>query len=511
MRPNLRLVTASICLACALAAAGFDARAEMAVETYNNPKAVAAGRDLVLFLRVIGGEVEPCLVLRRAVEGDWNRVAQLRADYSCITYAGERFYVFLPGSVIELTTDNCAKTGEANWYFNWDAQSAVVVGRTLITFGVGPSDGKLYWASISLDAFRAVPDETSPQPAESWRIDSIAAEGKGGAEKVRTVLIGDVVWFFWTSRREGDVDDTLYGAVFKDGRLEQVAKIDMVAGAIEFAAATSAGEPLVVFASLPRRLAPDDSLRYRIRSGERWLPVQRSAASVNPLGEHTYRLTAATLDDKVYVFAETELRILGTTFDGLRWSHVDNVQSVPWVSWMIEHSILWLGVLLAGLVVLLASLIRSRHLPQRAVIGGVEYALAPWWQRGGAYAFDLLVTFLAVQAMLVLAGQGQVSGSVPVGIFCFELFYFTACEARSGRTLGKKLFGLIVVSRNGGYPNWAEALTRNFPRALLDSLFLSPIGWLVASVVMLNTRGSQRIGDLTAGTYVVREHAKPQA
>jgi len=511
VRPNLRLVTVCAGLVCAFAVAGLDARAEFAVETYKNPKVVAAGRDLVLFLRVAGTEVETCLALRRAAEGDWNRVAQLRADYNCVTYAGDRFYLFLPGAVIELSADNCGKTGGINWYFNWEAQSAVVVGRTLIAFGVGPNDSKLYRASISLDAFHATRREDSPQPAEAWRIDSIPVEGKGEAEEVRAVLVGDVVWLFWTSRREGDTNDSLYAGAFKDGRLEQVAKLDTVAGVIEFAAAAVAGEPFVVFASMPRMLTSDDSLRYRIRHGKRWLPVELSAASINPLGEHAYGLTAATLDDIVHVFVETELRVLGTTFDGSLWSPVESVQSVPWVNWVIEHSTLWLGLMVIGLVVLLASLVRARYLPRRAVIGGVEYALAPWWQRGGAYAFDLLITFLAVQAMLVFAGQGQVPGSVPVGVFCFELFYFTACEARSGRTLGKKLFGLIVVSRNGGYPNWAEALTRNFPRALVDSFFLSPIGWLVASVVMLNTRGSPRIGDLTAGTYVVREHANPPA
>lgn len=90
-----------------------------------------------------------------------------------------------------------------------------------------------------------------------------------------------------------------------------------------------------------------------------------------------------------------------------------------------------------------------------------------------------------------------------LGNFVASWFYFALFEARwDGQTPGKRLLGLRV-QKIGGYPiGWPEALLRNFLRPLVDLIALAlPVGL----VVMLFTRRHQRIGDLAAGTVVVRE------
>ncbi len=71
----------------------------------------------------------------------------------------------------------------------------------------------------------------------------------------------------------------------------------------------------------------------------------------------------------------------------------------------------------------------------------------------------------------------------------------------SGRTIGKRAAGLQVV-RSGGQPvNFGASLIRNVFR-LVDFL---PSLYLLGAFCILATRANQRLGDLAAGTVVVRE------
>ncbi len=70
-----------------------------------------------------------------------------------------------------------------------------------------------------------------------------------------------------------------------------------------------------------------------------------------------------------------------------------------------------------------------------------------------------------------------------------------------GRTPGKRLTHLRVVSEGGSVLDWRQSLLRNLPR-MVDSL---PAGYLVVVVAMLISPRVQRLGDLVAGTIVIRE------
>ncbi|HEV8632321.1 MAG TPA: RDD family protein [Thermoanaerobaculia bacterium] len=84
-----------------------------------------------------------------------------------------------------------------------------------------------------------------------------------------------------------------------------------------------------------------------------------------------------------------------------------------------------------------------------------------------------------------------------LGAFAFEYGYFAAQEILfDGRTLGKRLFGLRVVARDGAAAGNGALLVRNLVR-LLDVLF----GVLLMALDPL----SRRLGDRLAGTLVVHQ------
>ncbi len=106
----------------------------------------------------------------------------------------------------------------------------------------------------------------------------------------------------------------------------------------------------------------------------------------------------------------------------------------------------------------------------------------------------ILLPLLAVNASLVLI----------IGIavaFAMQWLYFALFEGlRDGQTPGKRALGLRV-RKTGGYPiGWSEALIRNFLR-IVDSF----LGYGVGLLVIMLTERNQRLGDLAAGTVVVRE------
>jgi uncharacterized RDD family membrane protein YckC len=82
-----------------------------------------------------------------------------------------------------------------------------------------------------------------------------------------------------------------------------------------------------------------------------------------------------------------------------------------------------------------------------------------------------------------------------------ELFYFVLFETVwRGRTPGKRLLGLGVVSENGLPVSFGASLVRN----LLRSADILPSTYTTGLVAMLVSKQSQRLGDIAAGTVVVR-------
>lgn len=90
--------------------------------------------------------------------------------------------------------------------------------------------------------------------------------------------------------------------------------------------------------------------------------------------------------------------------------------------------------------------------------------------------------------------------------FVLELVYFTSWETVwSGRSLGKGILRLRVVADSGRPLSLQESLTRNLLR-IVDML---PSSYLVGLCAMVLSPAGQRLGDVAAGTVVVRLDRPP--
>lgn len=87
-------------------------------------------------------------------------------------------------------------------------------------------------------------------------------------------------------------------------------------------------------------------------------------------------------------------------------------------------------------------------------------------------------------------------------LFLFNWGYFTLFEAFwNGRTPGKRVAKIRVIQRSGRAIGLFESMARNFVR-YIDQI---PIFYAVGAITMFCTRDHQRLGDLAAGTLVVRD------
>ena len=87
-------------------------------------------------------------------------------------------------------------------------------------------------------------------------------------------------------------------------------------------------------------------------------------------------------------------------------------------------------------------------------------------------------------------------------IFLFNWGYFTLFEAFwNGRTPGKRIARIRVIQRSGRAIGLFESMARNFIR-YIDQI---PFFYAVGAIAIFVTRDHQRLGDLAAGTLVVRD------
>jgi uncharacterized RDD family membrane protein YckC len=138
-----------------------------------------------------------------------------------------------------------------------------------------------------------------------------------------------------------------------------------------------------------------------------------------------------------------------------------------------------------------------------------DYKVAGLATRGIAQLLDLLIlsgvllglyfTALAIGA----AGADSVAFLVAVvGSFVVIFGYFWACEAFwSGQTVGKRVFRLRAVGDRGEPMTFVQAGIRNVIR-IVDFL---PYGYGVGLVTLFVNGRGKRLGDLAAGTIVVKD------
>ena len=143
--------------------------------------------------------------------------------------------------------------------------------------------------------------------------------------------------------------------------------------------------------------------------------------------------------------------------------------------------------------------------PEHVVI---DYEIAGLGSRGLAAIIDTLIVFALMTANLLVAMKLYstfkvvVGAWIPLAQFVVVWGYFTLFEGfRDGQTPGKKWMGLRVI-RDTGHPiTVREAGARN----LLRIVDLLPPPYLLGILFIAFHPKGKRIGDLVAGTVVVRD------
>ena len=152
----------------------------------------------------------------------------------------------------------------------------------------------------------------------------------------------------------------------------------------------------------------------------------------------------------------------------------------------------------------------------------LELTLAGLGSRFTAALIDIVIRIVVIVALALLlvgaaaltgdaggadAGDGDDSDALGIAIlsilgFLLIFGYDVLFEVRAGgRTIGKRMAGLRVVRTSGRPVGFVTSATRNIVR-LVDFL---PGLYLIGAGAMLASSRNQRLGDMAAGTIVIRD------
>lgn len=137
-----------------------------------------------------------------------------------------------------------------------------------------------------------------------------------------------------------------------------------------------------------------------------------------------------------------------------------------------------------------------------------RFTLAGLSSRFLAWLLDTLIVLFGTSAvlmglnMVMAAFPGFASALSAVIYFLVDWGYAIALESLwSGQTVGKRVMSLRVIQESGVRIGFYHAALRNLARPV-DRL---PFLYLVGGISALLSRSHQRLGDMLAGTIVVRE------
>jgi uncharacterized RDD family membrane protein YckC len=123
---------------------------------------------------------------------------------------------------------------------------------------------------------------------------------------------------------------------------------------------------------------------------------------------------------------------------------------------------------------------------------------------GAGLLFMLLVFAVILPGILAFSkiSAQWATAFIILLVFLLQWGYFTLFEAFwNGRTPGKRVARIRVIQRSGRAIGLFESMARNLVR-YVDQI---PFFYAVGVIVMFSTKQHQRLGDLAAGTLVVRD------
>jgi len=127
--------------------------------------------------------------------------------------------------------------------------------------------------------------------------------------------------------------------------------------------------------------------------------------------------------------------------------------------------------------------------------------------RSVAYTIDMLIMSIVLQLIMPLFGVTRLlSADLSMGLMILIQFAFVEGSRMvleilwRGQTIGKRMLGLRVVDERGLKLKPSQLVVRN----LLRFVDVLPLFYAVGGMVSLLNSRAQRLGDLAAGTVVVR-------
>lgn len=133
----------------------------------------------------------------------------------------------------------------------------------------------------------------------------------------------------------------------------------------------------------------------------------------------------------------------------------------------------------------------------------IDYEIGGLGERVLAKLIDyaIFVPFLIIGIFLAAAINSLVLGWYYIILYVLFLFYDLICEVFfNGQSFGKKIMKIRVISVDGARPRFSQYLLRWLFR-LVD---FGVTGGLAALVTAVMTDKGQRVGDIVAGTTLIR-------
>lgn len=120
----------------------------------------------------------------------------------------------------------------------------------------------------------------------------------------------------------------------------------------------------------------------------------------------------------------------------------------------------------------------------------------------GFLGYIALLFFVLLESMGSPVWMSIIAGIGIVLVVFIPLLYYILMETFfHGQTLGKKVLGIRVVTDRGTAPGFFAIFLRNVLR-VVDSL---PLLYITGIIAVFSTSHSKRLGDLAAGTIVVKQ------
>lgn len=379
--------------------------------------------------------------------------------------------------------------GRTPWQADWAPIAAAPVADNLWAFGT--HNGAITVAQVKDDAWV---DRADLALITASAVDSQFLVSSGPAGRAAAHVL-------WIVEGPGPGSRVIRRATFDGRQWKMLASMPAPEGSFELVAATTGDTTTMFVRDADHAIKEEHPLLYTEvtdRSGST-LSIEPELLPVADLRDEyfhgTHSMAAAAAGDKIWIFLVSHGSLDRADFAAGRVSGRERIEQIPLMKRL--EALLILGLTIAAYLVFLGfSIRRSRRWPQTIEHEGRELKLASWQARVGAFCVDLALISLVVGPIALAAGTTDWAKLV---FGCWALFlipYFIVFESGQGQTPGKKLFGIAVVTQELLPPGLRHVLIRNI-------LYLIDLP-LVGLVVLLNTKTSQRIGDLLGGTLVVK-------